>query len=60
MNIFSLSKCAQQKSCFLVIFGGYQQKSILTEQAREEQRNPVLPKLKEFLQGEEILHTCHH
>ncbi|CAH3013890.1 unnamed protein product [Porites evermanni] len=28
--------------------------SILTEQAKEERRNPVLPKLKEFLEGKKL------
>lgn len=43
-------------SCYLPRYD--QQESILTEQAKEERRNPVLPKLKEFLEGKEILHTC--
>ena len=43
-------------SCYLPRYD--QQESILTAQAKEERMNPVLPKLKEFLEGKEILHTC--
>ena len=45
-------------SCYLPLYD--LQESILTEQAKEERRTPVLPKLKEFLEGKEILHTWQH